>query len=357
MYTEKAGKYSFEVGIYRPPSEGGSYSLLMRFTRNCPWNKCTFCSMYKTERFSLRTAEEIKADIDSVSSLCREMKTISWRLGHAGEINRDVAIAMIDKEPAFNTSHGFVMIFNWLQSGGKTAFLQDGNSLMMPSDKLIDVLKHLRKSLPSLKRVTTYARSKTLARKSLEELTGIREAGLDRLHVGLETGDDTLLKRTKKGVSGQEHIDGGKKAVAAGFQLSEYWMPGLGGKERWREHAVNTARVLNGIDPHYIRSRPFLPRPGTPIYQEYENGELTLLTPYEQLAELKLMVEELNVTSRVCFDHDGNYWINNQGRRLFSLGYEGYKFPEQKSLVLDLIDQGMEAQKGRTDARRFRVIK
>jgi hypothetical protein len=285
------------------------------------------------------------------------MKTISWRLGHAGEINRDVAIAMIEKEPAFNTSHGFVMIFNWLHSGGKTAFLQDGNSLMMPSEKLIDVLKHLRKSLPSLERVTTYARSKTLARKSLEELTGICEAGLDRLHVGLETGDDTLLKRVKKGVTGQEHINGGKKAVAAGFQLSEYWMPGLGGKERWREHAVNTAKVLNEIDPHYIRSRPFSPRPGTPIYLEYENGDQTLLTPYEQLAELKLMVEELNVTSRVCFDHDGNYWINNQGRRLFSLGYEGYKFPEQKPNVLDLIDQGMEAQKGRPpDARHFRVI-
>jgi len=357
MYTEKAGPYSFEIGKYRPPSEGGSYSLLMRFTRNCPWNKCTFCGMYKTEQFSLRAPKEIKEDIDSIAAICKEMNSISWKLGYAGGINRDVAIAMIENEPSFNTSHGFVMIFNWLHSGGKTAFMQDGNSLMMASDKLIDVLKYLRKSFPSLERVTTYARSKTLARKSLEDLTGIFKAGLDRLHVGLETGDDPLLKRIKKGVSGKEHILGGQKAMKAGFQLSEYWMPGLGGKEMWQDHARNTARVLNKIDPHYIRSRPFFPSSGTPIYDACENGDLTLLSPREQLIELKLMIEELNVTSRVCFDHDGNYWVNSKGGRLFSLSYEGYKFPDEKSLVLELIKEGMEAQKGRTDARRFRIIR
>ncbi len=357
MYTEKAGPYSFEVGIYRPPSEGGSYSLLLRFTRNCPWNRCTFCGMYKKERFSLRTPEEIKKDIDSIAAICKEMKTISWKFGLAGEINRDVAIAMIEREPAFNTSHGFVMIFNWLHSGGKTAFLQDGNSLIMPTDKLIEVLTYLRKSLPSLERVTTYARSKTLSRKSLNELTGIYQAGLTRLHVGLETGDDALLKRVKKGVSGREHILGGQKAILAGFQLSEYWMPGLGGKEMWEDHAKNTARVLNQIDPHYIRSRPFHPSPGTPIYEAYENGALTLLSPREQLIELLLMIENLDVTSMVCFDHDGNYWTNKRGGRLFSLSYEGYKFPEQKSQVLELIKEGIESQQEMTSVRRFRVIR
>ena len=356
MYVEKAGKYSYEVGMFRPPSEGGSYSLLMRFTRNCPWNKCTFCGMYKSEKFSLRTAEEIKSDIDSIAGICEEMKSTSWSLGHAGEVNRDVAIAMITKEPAYNTSHGFVMIYNWLITGGKTAFLQDGNSLMMPSDKLVDVLRHLRKTFPSLERVTTYARSKTLARKSQEELTDICQAGLDRLHVGLETGDDDLLKRVKKGVTGEEHITGGQKAMKAGFQLSEYWMPGLGGKEMWEGHARNTARVLNEIEPHYIRSRPFSPGRGTPIYEEYERGELTLLTPTEQLFELKLMMEELNAASKVCFDHDGNYWRNRSGQRLFSLSYEGYQFPDEKPRILELIEEGIEAQKGTEDPRHLRVI-
>jgi len=354
MEAEKAGKYGFEVGMYRPPSEGGSFSLLLRWTRNCPWNNCTFCGMYKHEKFSLRSVEEIKGDIDSIAELTKDMQALSWRMGFGGEINRDVIIGMIKDVPELNTSHGFVMILNWLSSGGKTAFLQDGNSLQMSSDKLVEVLTHLRATFPSLERVTTYARSKTLSRKAQEELTAIRKAGLDRLHVGLETGDDALLKKTKKGVIGAEHIDGGQKAMKAGFQLSEYWMPGLGGKESWEDHARNTALVLNGINPHYIRSRPFSPGAGTPIHDEYEAGTLTLLSPQEVLMELKLMVETLDVASRVCFDHAGNYWVNRSGNLLFTQIYEGYKFPEEKPRVLDLIEEGIEAQEGRIDPRRLR---
>jgi radical SAM superfamily enzyme YgiQ (UPF0313 family) len=354
MVPEKVGKYDFEVGVYRPPSEGGSFSLLLRFTRNCPWNKCTFCGMYKHEKFSLRSVEEIKGDIDSIAGLINDMQSLSRTLGHGGQVNRDVIIAMIEKEPELNTSQGFGMILNWLSSGGKTAFLQDGNSLMMASDKLVDVLKYLRSTFPSLERVTTYARSKTLSKKSREELTDIRKAGLDRLHVGLETGDDALLKKIKKGVTGEEHIDGGRKAIEAGFQLSEYWMPGLGGKEDWENHAKNTALVLNGINPHYIRSRPFSPWPGTPIHDEYEKGTLTRLSPGEELIELKLLIETLDVTSKVCFDHAGNDWVNRNGRLLFTQSYEGYKFPAEKPRVLELIEEGIEAQQGSGALRRLR---
>ena len=347
MLIEKVGKYAFEVGMFRPPSEGGSYSLLLRFTRNCPWNKCTFCGMYKHEKFSLRTVEEIKGDIDSIAGLIKDIQSLSWELRYDGQINRDVIIAMIEKEPELNISQGFVMILNWLSSGGKTAFLQDGNSLMMATDRLVDVLKYLRSTFPSLERCTTYARSKTLSKKSQEELAGIRKAGLDRLHVGIETGDDALLKKTKKGVTVEEHVDGGRKAIKAGFQLSEYWMPGLGGKEDWENHAKNTALVLNGINPHYIRSRPFSPRAGTPIHDDYEKGKLTLLSPREMLIELKLMIETLDVTSKVCFDHAGNDWVNRNGQLLFTQSYEGYKFPEEKPRVLELIEEGVEAQEGR----------
>jgi len=357
MQTETVGRREFEVGMFRPPSEGGSYSLLLRFTRNCPWNKCTFCSMYKHDKFSLRPVEEIKGDIDAISGLCTDMQTLSKERGHGGLINRDVIVAMIEKEPQLNTSHGFIMVLNWLASGGRTAFLQDGNSLMMASDKLVDALEHLRATFPSIERVTSYARSKTLARKSLEELTAIRVAGLDRLHVGLETGDDALLKRTRKGVTGEEHIAGGRKAMEAGFQLSEYWMPGMGGKENWENHAKNTAHVLNGINPHYIRSRPFNPSPGTPIHDEYEQGVYTLLSPQEQLIELKLMVEELDVTSKVCFDHAGNYWTDRRGSLLFTHDYEGYAFPKEKPGLLKRIDEGIKAQEGRTSDNRLRVIR
>jgi histone acetyltransferase (RNA polymerase elongator complex component) len=348
MALEKAGKYAFEVGMYRPPSEGGSYSLLLRFTRNCPWNKCTFCGMYKHEKFSQRSSEEIKGDIDSIAELITDMQSLSRELGHDGQINRDVVVGMIEKEPELDSSHGFVMVLNWLSSGGKTAFLQDANSLMMPTDKLTDVLKHLRSTFPSLERCTTYARSKTLSRKPQEELAAIRKAGLDRLHVGLETGDDALLKKIKKGVTGEEHVAGGRKAIEAGFQLSEYWMPGLGGKEAWENHAKNTALVLNGINPHYIRSRPFSPWAGTPIHDEYVKGALTLLSPREVLIELRLLIETLDVTSKVCFDHAGNCWVNRKGRLLFTQSYEGYQFPEEKPRVLELIEEGIEAQEGRS---------
>lgn len=346
MTAQPARKYSFETGVYRPPSEGGSDSLLIRVTRNCPWNRCTFCSMYKQEEFSLRSPQEVNSDIDSMAAICNGFTELSRKLNYGGEINRAVAFAMINKDPELNANPGFLMVYHWLLSGGKTAFLQDADSLNMDSDQFMDILTHLRKTFPSLTRVTSYARSKTIAEKSAEELKTIRIAGLDRLHVGLESGDKTLLKKIKKGVTAQGHIKAGQKAMQAGFQLSEYWMPGLGGNSMWEDHAINTARVLNEINPHYIRSRPFYPAPGTPLCQEHDSGQFQPLSPSEQLIELKMMVEELDFTARVCFDHAGNYWRGKNGRLLLSQSYEGYQFPQQKPFVLGLLEEGIEAQRG-----------
>jgi len=183
--------------------------------------------------------------------------------------------------------------------------------------------------------------------KSTEELEAIRTAGLDRLHVGLESGDDEVLKLINKGVTSEGHIAGGRKALAAGFQLSEYWMPGLGGKAHWQSHARNTARVLSAINPHYIRSRPFHPLPGTPLTEAIMNGRFEMLSPEAQLQELKLTIEGLSVTGRVCFDHAGNYWRRRDGRHLFTHDYEGYQFPADKGHVLDLIAEGLLADNTR----------
>jgi radical SAM superfamily enzyme YgiQ (UPF0313 family) len=337
------GKYDFETGIYRPPSEGGSYSLLVRFTRNCPWNRCGFCGMYKSEKFEVRPPAEIKRDIDAMAAICNDLKEISHKLGHGGEPTREAAVALIGESPELNYHQGFVMLYHWLLSGGKTAFLQDANSPIMKTDQLVDTLQYLRKTFPSITRVTSYARSKTLAQKKHAELVAIREAGLDRLHVGLESGDDDVLKMIKKGVTAEWHIKGGQKALAAGFQLSEYWMPGVGGKALWEKHAANTARVLNAINPHYIRSRPFYPWPETPLHEAVENNEFQMLSAEEGLLELKQMMEKLDVTGKVCFDHAGNYWKNRRGGHLFSQSYEGYKFPQEKPTVLALIEEGLKA--------------
>jgi len=337
-------KYNFETGVYRPPSEGGSHSLLVRVSRNCPWNRCSFCGMYKTEKFELRSPEEVKRDIDAISAICTGLKAVSWELGYGGELNRNVAIAMLEREPELNNHHGFIMVFNWLQSGAKTVFLQDGNSLVMKTEKMVEILEYLRATFPSIERVTTYARAKTIAKKSQRELAAIRGSGLDRLHVGLESGDDAVLKKIKKGVTGDEHIAAGIKALEAGFQLSEYWMPGIGGKDLWEQHARNTARVLSAINPHYIRSRPFFPFPGSPMQEWIEKGEFPLMTAREVLAEIRLMVAELDLTSKVCFDHAGNYWRNAGGGLVFSHSYEGYQFPQEKKQLLRQIDAALDVQ-------------
>lgn len=345
--VEKISQQSFAVGVYRPPSEGGSASLLLRVTENCPWNKCTFCEMYKGHPFVYRSVADIKADIDTVKVMVDEIREVSRKAGQKGQMNREVLQALLSVNPYLNENHCFSTVFSWLYYGGKTAFLQDANSMIMRPHEFIDVLQHLRGTLSTLTRVTSYTRSKTLAQRKLEELTAIREAGLDRIHVGLETGDDELLKIVRKGVTSNEQIEGGKKAMAAGFQLSEYWMPDLGGRERWRQHAENTARVLNEINPHYIRSRPFVPRQGTEIFEDYEQGRLHISSPHERLEELRVMIEKLKVTSRVCFDHNMNSWTNRQGGLLFHMDYEGYKFPEEKPHVLELIREGLSVDETR----------
>lgn len=333
--------YSFETGIYRPPSEGGSASLLVRFTRNCPWNHCTFCAMYKKDKFQLRPLEEIKSDINAMATLASDLKVEANHLGQNGQITRRAVWALIDRSPSLNYHHGADMFFQWLLSGGKTAFIQDGNSLIMPPRDLIQALAHLKTTFPSINRITTYARARTIAQRSPEDLIAIRTAGLNRLHLGLETGDDELLKNIKKGVNAHGHITGGQKAMAAGFQVSEYWMPGLGGKEMSEQHALNTAQVLNKVNPHYIRSRPFRPIPDTPMSDQVRTGALTLLTPTEQLVELKTMISALTVTSKVCFDHAGNHWRTPKGDLVFTHDYEGYQFPGDKEKVLERIDQGL----------------
>jgi hypothetical protein len=298
--------------------------------------------MYKAEKFSLRPLEEIKADIDAMAALAEKMRALSEAAGGpADRVTRDGVLALLNKEPALERHPGLAMLVHWLMAGGKTAFIQDANSLIMKTPDLVAALTHLKSTFPHIRRITTYARARTVAQKPAKELEAIRKAGLDRLHLGLETGDDDLLTFIKKGVTSEGQIKGGRKAVAAGFQVSEYWMPGLGGKEKTLDHARNTARVLNAIDPHYIRSRPFRAIPGTPLHQMVKEGKITMLSAREQLEELKVMIQDLEITGRVCFDHAMNHWQRPGGGLLLSHDYEGYRFPDEKQRLLDLIDEGL----------------
>ena len=343
--TEKLSQYSFEVGPIRPPSEGGSHSLLLRATRNCSWNRCRFCygMIYNREKFELRSVEDIKKDIDAVKAIADEIKAVSWKLGYGGAVKADVGIAMIRRDPGLRANQSFVIVFDWFHFGARTVFLQDANTLIMPTDQLLEVVRYLKETFPTIERITSYARAKTLAKKPLEELKELSSAGLSRLHVGLETGDDELLSYVDKGVTAAEHIEAGKKAKEAGFELSEYVMIDLGGRARSEQHVRNTARVLNEIDPDFIRLRPLAIGPGLPLYEDYTQGLLQLSSPHERLQEVKTLVENLHVTGSVCFDHFLNSWYRDSDRRytLFKQEYDGYKFPQEKDKVLQLIEEGL----------------
>jgi radical SAM superfamily enzyme YgiQ (UPF0313 family) len=352
---EKLKEYSFEIGPIRPPSEGGSRSLLIRATRNCPWSLCKFCygTPYNRERFQLRSVEEIKRDIDAAKAISELIEVIAKKLG-----GMDWAARLID--PYFLYNKGFIEldqnelrnfqsvtnVFNWLRSGARSAFLQDANSLIMRTPDLLEVIRYLKQTFSGLQRITSYARAKTLAQKTktLEELKELRKAGLSRLHVGLETGDDELLKYVNKGVTSEEHVLAGRKAKEAGFELSEYWMPGLGGKAMSEQHARSTARVLDEINPDFVRSRRFVPRKATPLFEEWKKGEFQLLSPHEELREIGMMIESLDITGKVCFDHFINpaYKVGSSYVWLFKQDYDGYKFPEEKPRVLELVTQGLE---------------
>lgn len=314
-----------EIGPIRPPSE--AQSLLIRVTRNCPWNKCEFCHTYKGEVFSFRSVEEIKKDIDSLKAIADEIRELSWSLGYGGKINRPLLQAL-SRRPAFY-GQAYQMVVNWLYWGGAQAFLQDANSLIVPTADLAEILKYLKEKFPSLKRITSYARSKTLAKKSVSELKELREAGLSRIHIGLETGYDPLLVYMKKGVTAQEHIQAGRNVVESGISLSEYVMPGLGGVNWWREHALATAQVLNQINPDFIRLRTLYVREDMPLYKKVEAGEFVLLTDDQVVAEIRLFLENLKgIESTVVSDHILNLLEEVQG-----------KLPAEKDKMIALIDR------------------
>jgi hypothetical protein len=292
-------KLDFEQGPIRPPSE--SRSLLIRVTRNCSWNQCLFCGVYKGSHFSRRSLKEIKTDIQIIAKIIAELKELSARLGSIGSID-DQVITSVFHSPEY--SHAFKNVASWLYFGEYTVFLQDGNNLILSAQELVDILNFLRQEIPQITRITSYARAKTVSRKSQEELTAIRKAGLDRIHIGMESGSDAVLNLMKKGVTAAEQIEAGRKAKSAGMTVSEYWMPGLGGKDLSRENALESARVLNAMNPDFIRLRSLRIPEKIPLHPMVVEGTFQPLNDDEVVAEIRLMIDHLEgITSTVTSDH------------------------------------------------------
>jgi radical SAM superfamily enzyme YgiQ (UPF0313 family) len=271
--------------------------------------------------------EEVKKDIKTIQETVSEIQSLSWRYGHGGESAAPLVNLILQDSQHY--SDGFRQIALWLYNGGKNVFLQDGDNLILKTDQLVEILNHLKNTFPFIERITTYSRSKTVSKKTIEELRDLNRAGLSRIHIGLETGYDPLLQSIKKGVTAQEHIEAGKKVKGSGISLSEYVILGLGGKGMWREHAIETAKVLNQINPDFIRVRTLKVLKTMLLYQKIEKDEFIPLNDDEIVEEERLLIEHLEgVTSNFVSDHILNLLQEVEG-----------KLPEEKEKMLKLIDR------------------
>ena len=229
---------TFRIGPIRPPSEANS--LLLQVTNGCTWNKCKFCQLYRHTKFKAYSADSIKADIDNIAYQADIIRRYQTPLG-AWDI--DGLNQELGQIPSEEERQCFYMVANWLVGGGENVFLQDGNTTALSSGRLSDVLIYLKQAFPGIKRITSYGRAENLSRVSAEEYAELKEAGLDRIHSGFETGSDAVLQKINKGVTQQQEITAGKNIKAGGIELSVYFMPGVGGKELTKENAEGTSHL------------------------------------------------------------------------------------------------------------------
>jgi len=272
---------SFEQGPIRPPSE--AHSLLVRVIRNCTWNRCTFCPVYKDAKSSLRPVEDVLADVDAMAeaaALLRERGTAAIREGLVPSEAYQVAL--------------------FLGDGAHTCFLQDADPCAVKPEKLAAVIRRVRERFPTVDRVTTYGRASTLARRAPEDLARLREAGLTRVHLGMESGADEVLMAIDKGCTSGDLIGAGGKVLQAGLELCFYLMPGLGGRADAAAHVAGSARVIREVaqaapagNPLVVRLRTAAVVPSTPLGARAAAGDFVLPDDVEVAQELRDLLEQV----------------------------------------------------------------
>lgn len=298
-----------EQGPIRPPSEAAS--LLVRVTRNCPWNKCSFCPVYKGTRFSRRPVEHVLADIDAVA---QHVYAAMGRVDEAEAIAQERRQSFPDLPQEDVLAAGIA--WSWYQTGMKSVFLQDANSLAIRAADMIHILQHMRMRFPWVERITTYARSHTLATHlNDEDLSAMEAAGLNRIHVGFESGSNQVLAMVDKGATKAMHIEAGQRVKRSGIELSAYYMPGLGGEDLWEENARETADVMNQVNPDYIRLRSLAVPDHVPLADDLRTGSFRRPSDELMAREILLFVESLDgITSFVRSDHILNLFQDLEGR-------------------------------------------
>jgi radical SAM superfamily enzyme YgiQ (UPF0313 family) len=274
--------------------------------------------------------DDVKKDIQAMKDIADVITGLSRKWGEGGRVNRDVLRQIYNSKEFYNDFTYTVAA--WLYFGGENVFLQDANSLILQTADLVSILDFLREKFPQIKRITSYCRSHTAARKTTTEFQQLKKAGLSRIHIGMESGSDEVLSMIHKGVTAEDHIKAGLNIKQAGIELSEYVMPGLGGVKWTRQHALETARVINAINPDFVRLRTLHVVPGTEMDELMKNGEFKPLNDEEILKEIKLFIEELNVHGTyLASDHILNLLEELEGR-----------FPEDKQKILSVIERYFE---------------
>jgi len=302
----------FEQGPIRPPSEASS--LLLRVTRNCPWNRCTFCSVYKRQKFSLRRVADVIADIDAIHRYTTLLQDNRGYYNVAQDLSQAEWSA-------------FVAARNWMAEGMQSIFLQDADSLVIRPENLIAILRHIKLRFPRVQRITSYARSDSVARISEQNLSAIAASGLNRIHIGMETASDKILQMISKGVSKEIHVKAGQKAKAAGIELSEYVLTGIGGREFSHDHAIETADALNQINPDFIRFRTLHIMDSVNLFANVDSCRYQWTTDLDQAEEILLLLENLNnINSRIKSDHSYNLLQEVDGN-----------LPNDKQRLLDIL--------------------
>lgn len=253
----------YEGTVYRPPSE--ARSLIIQLTIGCARNTCTFCAMYKDKNFRIRPLEEVVEDLYMAREYYSRIKV-------------------------------------------KRVFLADGDALIVKTKDLLYILEKVKEIFPECERISMYGAPKDILGKTPEELKTLKEAGLDMIYMGIESGDDEVLTFVKKGATQAEMIEAGKKIKDAGMILSVTLISGLGGRRFLKEHAVNSAKVISAIKPEYVGFLTLLVEEGTPMYDQLKNGEIELLKPQEVLEEMKLFISNVDSEGTVFrANHASNY--------------------------------------------------
>ena len=274
--------------VFRPPSEADSY--LLPVTDGCSHNKCSYCAMYLTKRFSVRPEADVLEDIAMAAEVMPETRRV---------------------------------------------FLLDGDAMTIAAKRLVPILEALREAFPELQRVSSYTNAISINNKTDDELRMLRELGLSLGYMGLETGDEVVNDEIVKGATIDEQVEAVQRAQAAGMKMSVMVLLGMGGQARSREHAINTGKVLSRMDPRYISCLTVTPVEGTPLHAQVEAGTFEMITPEQTLDELELLVENLDVSKAIFRSNHASNYLPLGGR-----------LPAEKDRLLEAIRAAQRGEVG-----------